>query len=80
MFPRHMLWDCLMGRYRWYKEISLYDSQITPEELNQMSMREIRDLFLSIAEKNGETATDLHRGNGKQYGKELGKGMYGKQK
>ena len=45
-----------------------------------MSMREIRDLFLSIAEKNGETATDLHRGNGKQYGKELGKGMYGKQK
>lgn len=68
------------GRYRWYKEISLYDSQITPEELNQMSMREIRDLFLSIAKKNGETAIDLHRGNGKQYGKELGKGMYGKQK
>ena len=24
------------GRYRWYKEITKYDPQITPEELNQM--------------------------------------------
>lgn len=68
------------GRYRWYKEIILYDSQITPEQLNQMSMREIRDLFLSVAGENGKMATDLHQGNGKQYGKESEKGMHGKQK
>lgn len=64
------------GRYRWYKEISLYDSQITPEELNQMSMREIRELFLSVKDGNMQNENGLHQGNGNQYGRGNGKGMH----
>lgn len=44
------------GRYRLYLEIIQYDPKITPEQLNQMSMREIKNLLMSFENqsiKNG---------------------------
>ncbi len=65
------------GRYRWYSEIILYDSQITPEELNEMSMKEIRELLMTVKDGSAQNGNGLRQGNGNQYGKGYGKGMYG---
>lgn len=44
------------GRYRYYLALREYDPSITPDEVNSMSMRELRDLLYELS---GQGGTDL---------------------
>ncbi len=47
------------GKYRMYQQLLKLGSDITPEEINNMSMRRIRDLISSLSENNdNQTDTD----------------------
>lgn len=52
------------GKYHIYKTLLAYDPTITPEAVQQMTMRELRDL---LAQYEGET-TSAGGGNGRQNG------------
>lgn len=63
------------GRYKYYLQIHEYDATVTPEQINSMSMREIRELLYELSGGEQETQ-DSHggcgtqgMGNGHQYGK-----------
>ena len=56
------------GRYRLYLEIIQYQPQITPEELNQMSMREIRDLLMTFTGQTPQNQNGHGYSGGKGYG------------
>lgn len=62
------------GRYRYYQQILAYDHTITPEQLNGMSMREIRALLNEAgSDEAGGGAAQRPSGSGQgnryQYGK-----------
>ena len=53
------------GRYRYYLLLHEYDPSITPEQVNSMSMREIRDLLDALG---GDSSLTTHGGCGMQGG------------
>lgn len=58
------------GKYRAYLELQALDPNITPEEVQQMTMREIRDrIALLSAGGQEESQTDGQNGSGKGYGR-----------
>lgn len=67
------------GRYRYYLEIIQYDPSFSPDQLNQMTMREIRELLYGLSEgqqpeqgTNGNSSRyndNQSYGNGYQHGK-----------
>lgn len=56
------------GKYDIYAQIVVYDPDFTPEEANQMTMRELRDLLDSLQEANPDvtppTVDETVSGNG----------------
>lgn len=53
------------GKYRAYLQVLELDPDITPEEIQNMTMREIRELIASLSEDDGAvTAGGGHHGNG----------------
>lgn len=64
------------GKYRAFLELQAADPNITPEDVQGMTMREIRDLIASLSAGNQENNTDNGpRGMGNGYGR--GNGMNG---
>lgn len=65
------------GKYKAFLEVQALDPEITPEQIQEMSMREIRDLLntLSNAGSNGPNEQDKtgHWGAGKNHGYGHGK-------
>ena len=59
------------GKYHVYQELLAYDPSLTAEEVQQMTMRELRDL---LAQYQGEAATDAGA-NGAQQGQGAGNGQ-----
>lgn len=61
------------GKYRAFLELQSLDPDITPEELQHMTMREIRDLIDSLSgNKQNENASDTHQGAGNGHGQNSG--------
>lgn len=62
------------GKYRAFLELSALDPDITPEEIQEMTMREIRDLTAALQSKNEnnelppKTNGRGHHGNGNGHG------------
>lgn len=69
------------GKYTVYLEIQAYTTQLTPEQANQMTMRELRDLLAQLQSANGETSdtqedsTQQGNGYGPGNGNGAGNGM-----
>lgn len=69
------------GKYKVYAEIQEYTSELTPEQANEMTMRQLRDLLAQL-QSNGEdssTSQDDHlqqggNGNGSGQGQGTGNG------
>lgn len=58
------------GEYRAYLELQALDPNITPEEIQQMTMREIRDrIALLSAGGQEESQADGQNGSGRAYGR-----------
>lgn len=58
------------GKYRAYLELQALDPNITPEEIQQMTMREIRDrIALLSAGGQEESQADGQNGSGRGYGR-----------
>lgn len=72
------------GRYKYYLEIIKYDPSVIPEQLNQMSMREIRELLYGLSDgeqqprESDENGNPGGRGNGYRHGKTSLMGQIGK--
>ena len=67
------------GKYRAYLELQALDPNITPEEVQQMTMREIRDLIDKMSagnseDYNSENKNDSDSGNGMGQGNGSGAG------
>ena len=67
------------GKYKVYAEIQEYDAELTPEQANQMTMRELRDLLDKLQSGNDSASsspkeTDSQRGSGNGNGSGNGSG------
>lgn len=60
------------GKYMVYVEIQAYTTEITPEQANQMTMRELRDLLAQLQSANGESSDTQE--NSTQHGNSYGPG------
>lgn len=60
------------GKYHAYQELLAYDPSITPEEVQQMTMREIRELLASYQNGGSDETSDSAASNG--YGSGQGQG------
>lgn len=56
------------GKYQAYLEAAALDPSITPEEIAQMTMREIRDLIASLSGETADDAGTNASGSGSGYG------------
>ncbi len=58
------------GKYNAFLQLQQYDATITPEQVSQMTMREIRTLLFEFFDTESATqANRPHNGNGNRYGK-----------
>lgn len=64
------------GKYQIYAQIASYDPDFTPEEANEMTMRELRELLASLQAEHpditpppaDETGSGCGNGNGHKHG------------
>ena len=62
------------GKYRAYLELCELGSDLTPEEVQQMSMREIRTLLASLSQSDGDAQNGNVNGSGNGSGSGAGSG------
>lgn len=74
------------GKYKAFLEIQELDASITPDEIQNMTMREIRELIYKLSKDNKNDASSennqetLHHGNGNCHRKGQGNGRNGHNK